>query len=425
MIGLTKTWDIVRIGLHSLRIHKVRSLLSGLGIIFAVWGVIAMLAMNEGASRKSQQLIRELGSNNIIVNSRKPSGETSQASGSRRGAMSYGVTDADVRLMRDPDNVPGVVRCVTVHKTIKDAFVGNKKVPVDVLGTEPTYQQVARTNIIEGRFLSHADKIRTRSYCVITAALARSLFGFHSAIGRPVSIGGEQFEVIGVLDQLPETLAGQAGEHTVLIPDTTDERRFSRLTVMFQQGSRTFESVEVSQVILEMEDEQAVVEGSRVVRSLLERNHDNLDYEIRVPLELIRQQEQQQRLWNLVLIGIASVSLIVGGIGIMNIMLAAVTERTREIGIRRAMGAKRHDITIQFLVESVTLTTLGGLVGIIIGAIGVPWAVEQSDLGFEAVVPLWSLLLPFLMAVGVGLVSGVYPAIRAARLDPIVALRHE
>jgi putative ABC transport system permease protein len=172
-----------------------------------------------------------------------------------------------------------------------------------------------------------------------------------------------------------------------------------------------------------MADEQAVIDGAGIARNLLARFHQSRDYEVTVPLELIEQRRKQLRLWNFMFVAIASVSLLVGGIGIMNIMLASVTERTREIGIRRALGAKRRDITTQFLVESVTLTTVGGLLGIAIGLL-VPWAVEWL-LHRTTIVTAYTLLLPFGMAVAVGLVSGLYPALRAARLDPIVALRHE
>ena len=190
------------------------------------------------------------------------------------------------------------------------------------------------------------------------------------------------------------------------------------------QGNWSAEKVEVSQIILQMTDEKAVVRAAPVIRSLLSRYHENTDYNITVPLELIEQQEKQAELWNFMFLAIASVSLLVGGIGIMNIMLASVTERTREIGIRRALGAKRRDITIQFLIESVTLTTLGGLGGIITGGLLVPWIV-QNILEFRTIITPVTLLLPFFMAAIVGLISGLYPATRAAKLDPIVALRHE
>jgi putative ABC transport system permease protein len=212
-------------------------------------------------------------------------------------------------------------------------------------------------------------------------------------------------------------------ENYVVVPMTADLARFGEMNIMVSAGSETYEKVAVSQCILQMADEQAVIDGATVARSLLERQHPKQDYEVTVPLEIIEQIKQQRRLWNFMFLVIASVSLLVGGIGIMNIMLASVTERTREIGIRRALGAKRRDITVQFLIEAIALTTVGGLLGIFVGML-VPWAVERL-LKFTTILVASTLVLPFVMAVVVGLVSGLYPALRAARLDPIEALRHE
>ena len=209
----------------------------------------------------------------------------------------------------------------------------------------------------------------------------------------------------------------------MMIPYATDMAIFGELMYLREQGSRTGEIVEVSQLILQMRDEKAVLAGAEIARSLLERHHEGDDYEIIVPLELIEQAAEQSRLWTTVFVVIAAVSLLVSGIGIMNIMLASVTERTREIGIRRALGARRMDITIQFLTEAVMLTTVGGLIGIAVGLL-VPALIERK-LGFETHWSALTLMLPFVTAVISGLLSGLYPAIRAARLDPITALRHE
>ena len=209
----------------------------------------------------------------------------------------------------------------------------------------------------------------------------------------------------------------------VFIPMTTDRTRFGKYMMIRTGSSRYIELVEVSQVILQMTDEDAVVRGAKIARSLLGREHDKRDYEIVVPQELIEQLRRQQQLWNIMFFLIASVSLVVGGIGIMNIMLASVTERTREIGIRRALGAKRRDITTQFLIETIALTTVGGLAGIALGLISIRFV--GKPLKIEPIVSTLTLVIPLLMAVLVGLASGLYPAMRAAKLDPITALRHE
>jgi putative ABC transport system permease protein len=370
----------------------------------------------------SQLYLRELGSDNIIVSSVKPPSDESQASGGEEGwVFSYGLTRADARQLRE--NLPGLRRSVSVHRTRKTAYARGRKVSVDVLGTSPELLEVARTPMVAGRFITSADMLRRKAFCVVPATFARKMFGYDDPLGRIVTLNGEPFEVVGIMAKVPEVLAGRAGDNVLIIPLATDRSRFGELTIMFEKGSRTSERVEVSQLILQMDSEQAVIDGSAIARSLLERQRDKDDWEIKVPLELLEQQKKQQRLWGIVFVVIAAVSLVVGGIGIMNIMLASVTERTREIGVRRALGAKKRDITLQFLVEAIALTTVGGALGIAVG-LAVPWIIENS-LGFKTIVSAKTLLLPFLTAVGSGLVSGLYPAMRAAKLDPIVALRHE
>jgi len=424
MKAVYKVLDMVMLGLHGVAVHKVRSALTVLGILFGVWSVIAMLAINAGASFESQRALRELGSNNIIIDSVKPVAEDPKASTAihGHGALVYGLTRTDVARLCD--NIPGVVQYAVAHRTLKTATCGDRRVSVTVISTQPNYAQVVRTDLVAGRFIAAVDVERRRPHCVLTESLSRRLLRYKDPLGNTVSLDGEPFVVVGVVRQLPRTLAaqGDVGNY-VLIPLTTDRGRFGEYTIQVAKGNMSAEKVDVSQCILQMTDEQAVMEGAVIARHLLARFREGQDYEVTVPLELIEQKRKQLQLWNVMFVSIASVSLLVGGIGIMNIMLASVTERTQEIGIRRALGAKRRDITVQFLVESVTLTTVGGLLGIGIGLL-VPWVVEQA-LSFKTIVSASTLVLPFVMAVAVGLVSGLYPALRAARLDPIVALRHE
>jgi len=423
MIASNKAVDIVRLGLHSLTVHKGRSFLTALGIIFGVWSVIAMLAINQGASYESQRLLREMGSDNILIRSVKPIAEESKATAAGRGVLHYGLTKKDVVALRD--NLPGVKQCVQIHRRPKTAFVGAKKLDVTVIATEPTFADVARLDIIDGRFISSPDLLLQKPHCVLTYSLARRLFGYEDPMGRTIRLESEPFVVVGILRQLPQSLAelgGDAGNH-VIIPLTTSMKRFGEFTMKWGQGGGTFEKVEVTQVILQVSSDRDVVNGAQIARSMLEKSHTNRDYEVTVPLELIRQRKAQRRLWNIMFIGIASVSLLVGGIGIMNIMLASVTERTREIGVRRALGAKKRDVVVQFMVESVTLTTAGGMMGIAVGML-IPYLIE-AVLGLTTIISPLTVLLPFIMAVAVGLASGLYPATRAANLDPIEALRHE
>ena len=421
MKSLNKAADIMLLGFSSLNVHKVRSFLTSLSIIFGVGCVIASLAINAGASSEAQKSLRELGSDNIIVNAMKPPEDPTSTGGF--GALRYGITKEDVVRLRD--NIPKVKKCVIVHRTKKYALANKKRMAVSIIATEPSYAEVARIEMQAGRFFHGEDTLRYKPHCILTYSLAREMFGHIDPMGKFVCLGQKDFRVIGVLKRLPRALAGggAGGDRHVLIPLSTDDAVFGSITSMGTQGSYVLEKVDVHQVILQMEDEQAVLDGAQVARSLLQRFHEKKDYHVVVPIEEIELKRKQKRLWNIVMLLIAGVSLLVGGIGIMNIMLASVTERTREIGIRRALGAKRGDITVQFLVEAVTLTMVGGLLGIALGLV-TPVLIEKF-LGFPGVLTTSMLWLPFAVAVLVGLLSGIYPATRAAMLDPIDALRHE
>jgi len=423
MKAIFKVTDIILLGLTSLSVHKFRSFLTALGILFGVWSVIAMLAINEGASYESQQALREMGTDNLLIESVKPSGEDAAAA-RERGALHYGLTRDDVTSLTR--NIPNVVDWVTAHSTQKSAQRGVKFFPVQVIGTRPEYHRLGRLRTVAGRFISDEDCLRARNGAVLTLSLSRRLFGFEDPLDKPFRLGGLSFVVIGLVKEPGRSMAAipsEAVSNLVFIADTAERMRFGEYTIVRTGSSQYGELVEASQLIMQMRDEESVVAGSRIARSLLARSHEKKDYEVTVPLELIEQSRKQRRLWNIMFFMIASVSLLVGGIGIVNIMLASVNERTREIGIRRALGAKRRDIIVQFLVEAISLTTLGGLMGIGVGML-VPIIVERA-LEMKTVITAPTIFLPFVMAVVVGLISGLYPAFRAARLDPIGALRHE
>ena len=432
MKAANKVMDIVRLAFHSLKRHPGRSALTALGIIFGVFSVIAMLAINEGASLASQQLLRELGSDNIIINAKKLASQGSKASEGRTRVLFYGLTFADIDRLR---TVEGLKRLVIARRTQMDAYVDGKYLTAEVIATEPTYADVARVEVVPpGRFLAWTDLmvLGGKKSCLLTSGFARALFGPHNPLDKEIWLAGDPFTVIGVMDRLPRAMQGGINDpdRCIIIPHTTQESHYSLYTTVIMPGTFKREMAEVNQVIMQMVDEAAVEKAAPVVRRLLEKFHEEPDYTVEVPQELLEQQKAQARLWNITFAFIAAVSLLVGGIGIMNIMLATVTERTREIGIRRALGAKRRDIVVQFLTEAVALTVAGGVLGVALGML-VPRVVETilpSSAGgkpFQAVISITTMLLPFIMAIVVGLVSGLYPARRAAMLDPIEALRHE
>ena len=430
MKAVYKAVDISRLAIHSLGVHAVRSFLTSLGIICGVFGFVAMLAITEGASYQSQVYLRELGSDKIIIQTVRPP-EESKATGSDRGINEYGLTFADMDRLT---NVPGVMRRVTFHQSKKKVRHGIIRQTVAVVGAGPDLLKISRVALVAGRFLAAADMTfapRPRSACVITQGLARKLIKGCDPLGEVITIHDriyrEPFTVVGILKYLPRVIKVPPGsrDNCVIIADPVRKRRLGKYNIFSEKGSSIYEKVEISQIVLQMKDEAAVRPGAKVAESLLERFHDRQDYSVNVPLAELELKEKESLLWTIVMLVIAGISLVVGGIGIMNIMLASVTERTREIGIRRALGAKRGDIAVQFLVESVTLTTIGGLVGIAAGWLG-PMALDKTKLlPFQTRITPWALVIPFVMAVAVGLVSGLYPAVRAAKLDPIEALRHE
>ncbi len=421
----------VRLGIKSLMLHKLRTSLTMLGIIFGVCSVIAMLAIGEGASYEAQEAIKKLGSNNILIRSLKPPEAAKQQSGGggRGMQLKYGLTyDDSDRLLA---TVPGVVRVLPMRIIRENVRFQRNEVPCQVIGTLPFYTEVAGAAVVRGRFLSYMDELHKENVCVITTGLARRLFPVQDPLQYAVRIDAFYYRVVGVIQERsqPEQrsqagkMEGQPLDNNVYIPLSASRTRFGEVLIRRSAGTFEAEEVQLHQITIQMRDAQAVETADPQVKTLLNHFHDQNDYEIIVPLQLLRQAEQTKRLFNIVLGSIAAISLLVGGIGIMNIMLATVTERTREIGVRRALGAKRGDITLQFLVETVVLSVGGGLIGVLVGVIA-PLIVSQLTTMRTIVTP-WSVILAFGISGAIGIVFGIYPAKAAAELDPIEALRHE
>jgi putative ABC transport system permease protein len=419
----------VRLGVKSLLLHKLRSILTMLGIIFGVCSVIAMLAIGEGASYEAQEAIKRLGSDNIIIRSVKPAEEVNQAGGGRGSLLDYGLTYSDGARIQS--TIPGVRHVLPLRIIRETIQFDQNRLPGQVIGTPPLYPSIVGVEIVRGRFLTSNDELTQANVCVLTAGLARRLFPYQDPLEHSVKVASFYYRVVGLIREqgLPEQrvqsgrMEGEPLDNNMYIPLSTSRARFGDILVRLGAGSMEVEKVELHQITVRMQNTEAVETADEQIRTLLARFHPKNDYEIIVPLQLLRQAEQTKRIFNIVLGSIAAISLLVGGIGIMNIMLATVTERTREIGVRRALGAKRRDITTQFLVETVVLSVGGGLIGVVVGIV-TPFLVSHlADM--KTIVTVWSVLLAFGISGAVGIVFGLYPASAAAQLDPIEALRHE
>jgi len=416
------TWRNVRTGAKSLLLHRLRSLLTMLGVVFGVAAVIAMLAVGEGARQDALAELSKLGSRNIILRSQKAVQD--QASGSVRKRMDvYGLTYDD--RVRIAESLPHVTRTVPVKEARKLAWFGDKSLELLVVGTTPDWFELVERPVLAGRLLGPEDTHGPATAVVLTEHGARRLLANSNTIGRSVRIGGSYFEVVGIVEAADSTGSTQMPDSQVdaYVPIHVVRERFGDMTVERSAGSRTRERVELPRLIVEVDALENVEPTAAAIRSMMAHHHPREDYDVYVPLALLRQAESQQRIWSWTLGSVASISLVVGGIGIMNIMLSSVTERTREIGIRRALGAKKRHIVVQFLTETVLLSGMGGLIGTLVG----PGLAEviQAVSGVSAVVPLYSIVLSTGISVTIGVVFGIYPAARAADLEPVAALRHE
>jgi putative ABC transport system permease protein len=410
-------------GIENLLLHKLRSLLTMLGIVFGVGSVVAMLAVGEGASAHALEQIRKLGSNNIIISSIKSVEEETTATAHSHMSI-YGLTYQDYdRVVESFDTIK---QAVPVKLMRKESRLGERAMELRVVGTTPAWFILVSRDIIAGRELLSEDQQDQAPVAVLTEHGARKLLATEHTIGQSIRVAGNVFEVIGIV----KSEGGMAGniqipdqKVDVYIPIEVAADYFGDITTRRTAGGREREMVELHQIIVQVDGDENVESTAKGIEEMIKRFHKKKDYEISVPLALQRQAEATKRTFNIVLGSIAGISLLVGGIGIMNIMLATVTERTREIGIRRAIGAKRNQIISQFLIETSVLSTIGGLIGIGVG-IFIPFLITYFARMRTVITPA-SILLPLLISAAVGIVFGLYPAMRAANVDPIVALRHE
>jgi putative ABC transport system permease protein len=430
------------LGVRNLRLHPLRSLLTILGIFVGVASVIWLLAIGQGISIAVQQQIEGLGADNIIVRSIKPRRDTSAK---QTGLIvSYGLTRRDFDRLQE--TIPTIDRALPVRELKREFRRADHMIDGRMVGCTPEYALVTHLDIDRGRFLTDADMQHKRNVCVLGAGTAEKLFPIEDPLGRSVRVENLYYAVVGVVKPraasaaIGGSLDSQDFSNDVYVPISDLWSRIGDTVISRRSGSVEGETLQLNQITLRINAVGNVLATAEVVKNTLAEHHREGDYAVTVPLELLEQAKTTRLMFMMFMGVIAAISLVVGGIGIMNIMLATVTERTREIGIRRALGAKRRDIARQFLVETVVLAIVGGMTGVVGGLTCGPM-VTVLRAGVERVFPAgiaslpevirevqphivsWSIPLAFSISVGVGVVFGLYPAVRAAAMDPIEALR--
>jgi putative ABC transport system permease protein len=405
-------------GFDNLRAHKLRSILTMLGMIFGVAAVIAMLSIGAGAQQQVIAFIQQLGVRNIIVEGGVAVDDTALT---KVRKLSAGLTFRDVRMIES--SLEGI-SAITARKRFVPAKVLPKPygdIPV-VFGVKPIYQTIGSLRMARGRFFNDQEAEAAAPVAVLGQGAAVGLFGPDDPIDKFVKINDTWYRVIGVA-------GGQVAAQGDLggLP-TQDQNNLVyvplKSAILRIEDSRWWYRDEIDGIYIMMASDDRVAPAGTLVRGLLEATHRGAgDYSIVVPAELLAQQQRTKRLFEFVMVAIASISLLVGGIGIMNIMLASVMERTREIGVRRAIGARKLDVIRQFLIETTLITVSGGFAGTVVG-VALSQLIAYAA-GWSTIVTVSSVVIATVVSVTVGIVFGLYPAMRAAKLDPVYALHYE
>jgi len=408
----------LRRSLDNLLVHKLRTLLTMLGMIFGVAAVLSMLSIGAGAQQQVMAFIEDLGVRNLIVDAHET---TDFQAFQKIRQRSPGLSFRDLRAIQL--SVPGIAR-VTPRKRFAPTQVLPKPEaePPTVYGVEPAYQAIANVRLTEGRFFTEAESAAAAPVCVLGQAARAALFGTTEAVGKFVRVNEQWFDVIGVADAQAVARTPVAG---VSSEDRNDVIYVPTGASMFRlEDNYSPYRDEIDGIYLQLTPGADVTTAAATVRGILQTNHRGADdYALVVPAELLAEQQRTKRVFDIVMVALASISLLVGGIGIMNIMLANVLERTPEIGVRRAIGARQTDIIRQFVLETTLIAVVGGTSGLLLGAL--LSRVIASFAGWSTIITPGSIVLAFSVSVLVGLVFGVYPAIKAAALDPVQALHYE
>jgi len=408
----------LRRSVDNLLLHKLRSLLTMLGMIFGVAAVLSMLSIGAGAQQQVMAFIEDLGVRNLIVEAKET---TDRQVWAKVRQQSPGLSFRDVRAMQA--SVAGVDAL-----SPRKRFTPTKLVPKSqgdtpvVYGIDPNYLSIGGLRVIGGRFFTAEEAAHADAMCVLGEAARLNLFGVDDPIGRYVKVNEQWFRIVGLAG--PQAVAqgdvagvpAQDRNNVIYVPTSA--------AILRLEDNNSSIRDEIDGVYVRVKPDADVTAAAATVRGILSASHRGADdYALVVPAELLAEQQRTKRIFDIVMVALASISLLVGGIGIMNIMLASVLERTREIGIRRAIGARRTDIVRQFVMETTLIAVAGGTVGLLVGA-SLSRAIA-SFAGWSTIISSGSLALAFSVSVLIGLVSGVYPAMKASRLDPVEALHYE
>ena len=418
-VSITQAWGRdAELGLNNLLIHRTRSLLTMLGMIFGVAAVVAMLSIGAGARQKVMALIEQMGVRNLIVEAKET---LDYQAHTKMRRTSPGLTLTDFRVIND--DLTGVVASTPRKRIVPSKVIPKPQQETPTLyGVRPSYQQIARLQLLEGSFFSEEDEKAGAPVCVLGSAAKWSIFGTARGLGEYVKVNEQWFRVVGVVS--PQL--SSAGS----VPGTPAVDSNNIIYVPLQSAIKRIEDSysetrdEIDGIYVELNDESKITIAAQLTRAILDSSHHGADdFSIIVPAELLAEQKRTEHLFTIVMVAIAAISLLVGGIGIMNIMLASILERTREIGLRRAVGARQSDIVRQFVVEATMISFVGGTIGVMLGFVisrAIAWFA-----GWSTVVTFGSIALAFLVSLSVGLVFGIYRATKAARLDPVEAIRYE
>ncbi|HEX4567960.1 MAG TPA: ABC transporter permease [Vicinamibacterales bacterium] len=408
-----------RLGLENLRAHKLRSLLTMLGMIFGVAAVVAMLSIGAGAQQEVMAFIEQLGVRNLIVEAREaPDNQTLQ----KVRKLSAGLSFQDLRIIQT--NLDGIA-ALSARKRFTPSKLTPRPLGGDspiVYGVSPSYQVIGNLQVATGRFFDDSETSAAAPVAVLGEAAAAALFGTEEPVGKYVKVNDQWFRVVGVAG--PQ-LTVQADVGGVPAQDRNNVIYVPLYSSVFRlEDGQSSQKDEIDGIYVQMKPGSDVPAAAALIRGILDVAHRGAgDFTIISPAELLAEQRRTQRIFEMVMVAIASISLLVGGIGIMNIMLASVLERTREIGVRRAIGARQKDVVRQFLIETTIISLTGGVAGILLG-VGLSQLIGILA-GWSTIVTTGSIVLAFGVSVFIGIVFGLYPAVRASRLDPVTALHYE